>query len=212
MRIVVCDDDRLLLEALARALELHGFSVEARVSTSREAVAAVRRLEPDVLLIDLGLPDGDGLSAAREVTRHHPTTRVVILTASEEPAAVAEADRLGLAGYVGKDQRLERVVEALHKAAEGKGRVDRDLMRRYADNRASVTEPSPLEKLTAQERVVLDCLGNGLSTSEIVTHLGIGHTTVRSHIQAILDKLDVHSRIQAVAVLHDSRNGRAVGQ
>jgi two-component system nitrate/nitrite response regulator NarL len=212
MRIVVCDDDMLLLAALSRALELKGFMVEATVSTSRDAVAAVKRFHPDVLLIDLGLPDGNGLGAAREVMRDHPGTKVVILTASDDPSAVLEADRLSLAGYVSKDMRLDSVVEALRRAASGTGKVDKALLRRFADASPKESEASVLDKLTAQERVVLGCLGDGLSTSEIVTRLGIGHTTVRSHIQAILDKLGVHSRIQAVAVLRDGSNSRAVGQ
>lgn len=214
MRIVVCDDDRLLLESLARALELKGFMVEAATSTPQEAVAAVRRLRPDVLLIDLGFPEGDGLDAARQVRRDHPETYVVILTASEEPASLLEADKLGLAGYVGKDQRLDAIVEALRRAAQGEGRVDKTLLRRLGGTGGDTSgRTSVLDKLTAQEKVVLGCLGDGLSTSEIVARLGISHTTVRSHIQAILVKLGVHSRLQAVAVLRDGDGGRrAVGQ
>lgn len=214
MRIVVCDDDRLLLESLSRALEHRGFTVLAATTTPREAVAAVRRYRPDVLLIDLGFPDGDGLDAARDVRRDHPETHVVILTASEDPASLLEADKLGLAGYVGKDQRLDGIVEVLQRAAQGKGRVDKALLRRLGGSSDPVSaEVSVLERLTAQERVVLDCLGDGLSTPEIVARLGISHTTVRSHIQAILAKLGVHSRLQAVAVLRDGDGGpRAVGQ
>jgi two-component system nitrate/nitrite response regulator NarL len=213
VRIVVCDDDRLLLESLSRALELKGFTVQAATSTPDEAVAAVRRLRPDVLLIDLGFPDGHGLDAAREVRARYPETRVVILTASQEPASLLEADKLGLAGYVGKDQRLDGIVEALRRAAQGQGRVDRALLRRVGGTGARTAgRLSVLDKLTAQERVVLDCLGDGLSTSEIVARLGISHTTVRSHIQAILAKLGVHSRLQAVAMLRDEDGSRAVGQ
>jgi two-component system nitrate/nitrite response regulator NarL len=214
VRIVVCDDDRLLLEALSRALELKGFTVEAATSAIHEAVAAVRRFRPDVLLIDLGFPEGDGLDAARLVRRHYPETQVVILTASEDPASLLEADKLGLAGYVGKDQRLDGIVDALRSAGQGKGRVDKALLRRFGAKRARAGgQPSLLDKLTAQERVILGCLGDGLSTSEIVARLGISHTTVRSHIQAILAKLGVHSRLQAVAVLRDGGGSqRAVGQ
>lgn len=214
MRIVVCDDDRLLVESLAHALKLKGFTVEAVTSTPPEAVAAVRRLRPDVLLIDLGFPEGSGLDAAREVRRTYPETRVVILTASEDPGSLLEADKLGLAGYVGKDQRLDGIVEALRRAAEGVGRVDKAQLRRLEGTRdRAAGQLSVLDKLTAQEQVVLGCLGDGLSTSEIVTRLGISHTTVRSHIQAILAKLGVHSRLQAVAVLKDGDSrARAVGQ
>jgi len=213
MRIVVCDDDRLLLESLTRALEVKGFTVVAATTSGQQAVAAVVRFRPDVLLIDLRLPDGDGLQAAREVKRHRPETPVVILTASEDPAALAEAEKLGLAGYVGKDQRLDGVVRALRRAAEGTGRVDASLVSRSGAQTRGAGPPSALDKLTAQERVVLGCLEDGLSTSEIVGRLGISHTTVRSHIQAILDKLGVHSRLQAVAVLRENEGRqRAVGQ
>src|SRR5215213_4937036 len=115
MRIVVCDDDRLLLESLSRALELRGFTVEAATSAPHEAVSAVQRFSPDVLLIDLGFPEGDGLDAARDVRRNYPETQVVILTASQDRAPVFEAAKLGLAGYVGKDQRLDGIVEALRR-------------------------------------------------------------------------------------------------
>jgi two-component system, NarL family, nitrate/nitrite response regulator NarL len=213
VRIVVCDDDRLLLESLSRALELKGFTVEAATSAPHEAVSAVRRFRPDVLLIDLGFPDGYGLDAAREVRASCPETRVVILTASEDPAALLEADSLGLAGYVGKDQRLDGIVEALRRAAHGQGRVDRALLRRLGGSGVrAVGQLSVLDKLTAQEHVVLGCLADGLSTSEIVVRLGISQTTVRSHIQAILAKLGVHSRLQAVALLRDEDGSRAVGQ
>lgn len=210
----MCDDDRLLVESLAHALKLKGFTVEAVTSTPPEAVAAVRRLRPDVLLIDLGFPEGSGLDAAREVRRTYPETRVVILTASEDPGSLLEADKLGLAGYVGKDQRLDGIVEALRRAAEGVGRVDKAQLRRLEGTRdRAAGQLSVLDKLTAQEQVVLGCLGDGLSTSEIVTRLGISHTTVRSHIQSILAKLGVHSRLQAVAVLKDGDSRvRAVGQ
>jgi two-component system nitrate/nitrite response regulator NarL len=214
VRIVICDDHRLLLESLARALETRGFTVVATTSASRDAVAAVERYRPELLLIDLALPDGTGLEAARQVMRSRPGTRVVILTASEDLTPILEADQLGVAGYIGKDQRLDSIADTLRRAAQGAGGVDKALLRRVGASQARTSgEVSPLDKLTAQEQVVLGCLGDGLSTSEIVVHLGISHTTVRSHIQAILAKLGVHSRLQAVAVLRDG-NGRAtaVGQ
>jgi DNA-binding NarL/FixJ family response regulator len=212
VRIVICDDHRLLLEALTRALTLRGFTVEASVSTPEEAVAAVDRLRPELLLLDLGFPHGNGAAAAREVLMRFPKTRVVIITGSTEAAAVQEAARLGVAGFVRKDERLDGIVSALHRAAAGDGRLDRSVQRTL-----ETTPPAPgdrrsdVDRLTAQERVVLRCLADGLSTAEIVDQLGISPTTVRSHIQSILSKLGVHSRIQAVALLRDP-GPRAVGQ
>jgi two-component system nitrate/nitrite response regulator NarL len=204
MRIVVCDDHRLLLEALSTALALQGFTVEAATTDPADAVAAVKLYDPDLLLIDLGFPDGNGLEAARELARSHPRTRVVIITGSDDPAPLLKAMQIGVAGYVRKDLRLDGIVAALRQAAEGVLPIDRALVRRLSSVAEPLTRPSPaFDLLTGQERVVLGCLVDGLRTSEIVSRLGISNSTVRSHIQAILYKLGVHSRLQAVALLNE---------
>ncbi len=214
MRIVLCDDHRLLLEALSKALGSQGFTIEAATSSPADAVAAVKSFDPDLLLIDLGFPDSDGLTAAREVARSHPRTRVVILTGSDQLAPLREAMKIGVAGYVRKDQRLSGIVQALRQAAQGESSIDKTLLRRLGSNPTGPTkQPQVLDRLTQQERVVLGCLADGLQTSEIVRRLGIRNSTVRSHIQAILSKLGVHSRLQAVALLHESgRPSRAVAE
>ena len=98
MRIVVCDDNRVLLEALSHALATRGFVVEAATSRPAEAVAAVKAYQPDLLLVDVSFPDGNGLDVAREVMSHHPRTRVVVLTGSDDAATAIEAARIGVAG------------------------------------------------------------------------------------------------------------------
>ena len=200
MRIVMCDDNRLLLEALSNALALQGFTVEAATSTPAEAVAAVRLYDPDILLIDLGFEGADGLTAAREVARSHPRTRVVILTGSDDPESLLEAMRIGVAGYVRKDQRLDGIVTALRRAAEGESAIDKTLLRKLTSAARPHSRRSAVASLTQQERVVLCYLAEGLQTNEIVSQLGISTSTVRSHIQAILSKLGVHTRLQAVAL------------
>jgi two-component system, NarL family, nitrate/nitrite response regulator NarL len=214
MRIVLCDDHRLLLEALSKALGSQGFTVEAATSRPADAVAAVKLFDPDLLLIDLGFPEGDGLTAAREVARSHPRTRVVVLTGSDDLAPLREAMRIGVAGYVRKDQRLSGIVQALRQAADGESSIDKALLRRLGSPAAEPTkQPHVLDRLTQQETVVLGCLADGLQTSEIVKRLGIRNSTVRSHIQAILSKLGVHSRLQAVALLNETdRPSRAVAE
>lgn len=201
MRIVVCDDHRLLLEALSHALAMQGFTVEAATSHPAEAVAAVKLHDPDLLLIDLTFPDGSGLDAAREVIAGHPRTRVVVLTGSDDPAAALEAIRIGVAGYIRKDHRLSAIVEALVRAASGEPWIDATTLRRLRSAQAQAPAArSRVDDLTPQERVVLGMLREGLSTAEIVDRMRIGNSTVRSHIQAILTKLGVHSRLQAVAM------------
>ena len=202
MRIVVCDDHRVLLEALSHALSTRGYTVEATASTPAEAVAAVKRHEPDLLLVDVSFPDGSGLDAAREVISHHPRTRVVILTGSDDASTAMEAARIGVAGYIRKDQRLSAIAEALCRAAAGEPWVDATALKRLRSAQSNATAPRhPVDELTRQERVVLAMLEEGLSTAEIVRRMGIGTSTVRSHIQAILTKLGVHSRVQAVAMV-----------
>ena len=214
MRIVLCDDHRLLLESLSKALASQGFTVEAAASNPADAVAAVRQFDPDLLLIDLGFPEGDGLMAAREVVRSHPRTRVVVLTGSDELTPLREAMKIGVAGYVRKDQRLGGIVQALRQAAQGESSIDKTLLHRLGSATGAPTkQPQVLDRLTQQEMVVLGCLADGLQTSEIVARLGIRNSTVRSHIQAILSKLGVHSRLQAVALLNETnRRGRGVAE
>jgi len=209
MRIVVCDDHRLLLEALSNALALQGFTVEAATSAPSEAVAAVRLFDPDLLLIDLAFPDGDGLTAVRDLARSHPRTRVVIITGSDDPAPLLEAMKIGVAGYVRKDQHLDGIVAALRQAANGEPSIDKTLLRRLGSATNGHPRDRPVvERLTHQERVVLGCLADGLETLEIVSRLGISNSTVRSHIQSILSKLGVHTRLQAVALLNERDRNR----
>ena len=214
MRIVVCDDNRLLLEALSNALALQGFTVEAATSAPGEAIAAVRLYDPDILLIDLGFPGADGLSAAREVARYHPRTRVVIITGWDDPAPLLEAMRIGVAGYVRKDQRLDGIVAALRRAAEGETAIDKTLLRRLTSatrDRTPGARRSP--DSPSRNASFSGYLADGLQTSEIVSRLGISTSTVRSHIQAILSKLGVHTRLQAVAVFNETDlSQRAVGE
>jgi two-component system nitrate/nitrite response regulator NarL len=215
MRIVICDDHRLLLEAMASALAAHGHIVEAATSTPHDAVVSVRLHDPDVLLLDLGFPDGNGLDAAREVVTHHPRTKVVVFTGSNELPPLRAALELGVAGYVRKDSHIGEIIEAMERAHQGEAAVDETLLRRlgHSDSR-SATPRTAVDALTARERDIVRLLGEGLNTSQIVEVLGISNSTVRSHIQAILSKLRVHSRLQAVALLsaaEQDRNGHGHG-
>jgi DNA-binding NarL/FixJ family response regulator len=202
MRLVICDDHLLLLTGLTSALAQLGFTIEAAVSTPDDAVRAVERHAPDVLLIDLCFPVGSGLDAAREVVQRHPGTRVVMLTGSDAPEHLAEALELGAAGYVRKAQPVEKIAAALERAGSGVLTVDRELLRDLRDDVAGLGQPrTPLDDLTPRERHVLQLLRRGMSTLDIVRELGVSPSTVRTHVQSIFIKLDVHSRLEAVALL-----------
>jgi two-component system nitrate/nitrite response regulator NarL len=212
VRIVLCDDHRLLLEALSITLSLQGFTVQAATPEPKQAVEAVRQLDPDLLLMDLGFNEGsDGLIAVREVRRSNPRTRVVIFTGSSDPAPMLEAVKMGVSGVVRKDNRIDNIVTTLRRAAAGESTFDeRTLMRMIGAGQPTQAPRAPIDNLTGQERVVLQSLADGKSTSEIVGQLSISQSTVRSHIRSILSRLGVHSRLEAVAVHNETAGARRV--
>jgi two-component system nitrate/nitrite response regulator NarL len=208
MRLVICDDHRLLLEALATALAGRGFTVEATVGSPGEAVRAVALNDPDILLTDLSFPAGSGLDAAREVLATHPRTKVVVITASEQPEPLLEALAMGVSGYLAKDRSIDSLASALEEVARGGTSIDKDLLRGVP--RASVSAPRrrrPLDTLTPTESRVIDLLATGMSTGDIVRSLGVTQSTLRTHVQNIFTKLDVHTRLQAVALLTNGAAG-----
>jgi two-component system nitrate/nitrite response regulator NarL len=209
MRIVICDGHRLLLEGLAIAIAGFGHTVEAATCAPQDAVVSVRLHDPDVLLLDLSFPDGRSLDAASQVITHHGRTKVVAFTGSNEPALLREALALGVDGYVGKDSRIEHIVQAMERAHRGEAAVDATLLRRLGrSDRPPAAPRAAVDTLTAREKDIVALLGEGLSTAQIVERLGISNSTVRSHIQAILSKLLVHSRVQAVALVSAAEDGR----
>ena len=207
MRVVICDDHLLLLEALATALANRGITVEAATTSQDEAIRAVALHRPDVLLIDLTFPSGSGLDAARQVLERHPPTKVVMITGADAPEALAEALAIGVSGYVLKDQRVDEICAALEVAARGEMSVHRSLLRQIKRTAEIPPQRSGLEDLTPREHHVLQLMMGGMDTRQIVQQLGVSQSTVRTHVQSILSKLGVHSRLQAVAALAEASAG-----
>ena len=188
MRIVICDDHRLLAEALATAIVRAGHTVEAVAATPTDGVAAVDRTRPDVLLLDLSFPG----------------TRTVVLTGSASVRSLWRALEIGVAGYLRKDERIDQMLTTLERCTRGEKVVDDVLMRRLERSLRERERSRTLSSdFTPRERAVADLLREGLNTTQIVARLGISHSTVRTHVRGILSKLDVHSRIEAVALLDD---------
>jgi DNA-binding NarL/FixJ family response regulator len=211
VKIVICDDHRLFLEAMALALGGRGFDVVAAVTTPEEAVSAVARHEADLLLIDLNFPAGSGLDAARRVLDTHPETTVVMITATEAAEPLAAAVELGVSGYLYKDQPIASIATALEVAGRGGLVVNHDLLRAARAPRVPRQQRRPLDSLTPREHDVLAMLVDGLDTRQIVRRMGVSHSTVRTHIQNILAKLGVHSRLQAVAALAEEQALSPIG-
>jgi two-component system nitrate/nitrite response regulator NarL len=200
VRMVLCDSNRLLCEALASMLQAHGHPVLAIATTADESIAAVAAHRPDACLLDLRFTDGSGLDAARAVRRCAPETKIVIFSRATDPAEVAEAKKIGVAGFLRKDQKLEAITGALGVINAGKTAFDPGSVRQPSRR----TVPSPAEellgRLTPRERQVLQRIVAGQSTGQMAREMNVAMSTVRSHIGRVLCKLDAHSQVQAAAI------------
>jgi two-component system nitrate/nitrite response regulator NarL len=200
MRIVICDDHLLFLDALGSALSAHGHDVVAQVTGPAAAVQAVRDHRPDLLILDAHFPAGSGLEAVRAVRGDGPGTEILLLSASTDPEVVAAALQSGAVGFVRKDRGLGALLGALGRAAAGDLVVDADLFRAALTSRRERTHrdvPWLAKFLTSREREVLARIVAGESTNEMAVAMGVAPSTARTHVQNVLQKLGVHSRLQA---------------
>jgi two-component system nitrate/nitrite response regulator NarL len=200
MRIVLCDNNRILCEALASMLQARGHPVLAIATTARDSIAAVAANRPDACLLELRFPDGSGLDVVRAIRRSVPETKIVVFSRITDPAEVSEAKKIGVAGFLHKDQKLQTITVALGVISAGRTAFDPGCSRRPSRR----TMPSPteemLQKLTPRERQVLQRIVAGQSTGQMAREMNVAMSTLRSHIGRILNKLDAHSQVQAAAI------------
>ena len=206
MNLVLCDDHLLLLEALQPALELRGHRVLAAVTTPEEAVAAVIEHHPDILLADVYFPDGSsGLRIAAEVAEAAPDTRVVFLSGGSDPEMVRAGVDAGAVGFTRKGRDLGGILRVLDRVMAGETVIDPDLLR-AAVGRHHEPEEHNIRWLagflTGREREVLDHIVAGDNTAQMAEAMGIARTTARTHVQSVLTKLGVHSRLQAATAMY----------
>jgi DNA-binding NarL/FixJ family response regulator len=209
-RILIVDDHPLTRDALATLLGQHGFDVVGQAGDGNEAIEAARRLQPDLVLLDLSMPDLDGLGALPQLRDAAPECEVVMLTASGTEDNLLAAIRGGAAGYLLKTEPPERIVEFLNGVAEGEaalsGAIARRLLERVRDGAADEGVPDAIAgALSARELEVLLLLDEHLGTDEIAKRLFISEHTVRSHVKSLLRKLEVSSRREALEALARAR-------
>ncbi len=176
------------------------------VSTGREALEAVKQVRPDLVLIDVGLPDGHGIAIGRDILEEAPGTKVVALTALEDERTVQDALRSGLHGYLTKSTEPAPFKRALESIADGQTVFPHRLGRQPGWSNGHRSQEELLgEQLTGREVEVLQLLAEGASSRDIAQKLSVSPNTVRTHVQGILSKLQVHSRLEAAAfaVRHD---------
>lgn len=206
MRLVLCDDNRILCDALAAALEPRGHQTLAIATTANDGVAAVAGCHPDACLLDLRFPGGDdGLGAARAIRQNYPDTAVLVLSALTDPATSSRAREIGVAGFLVKDQNIDQIADALDVIAAG-GQAFTPVRARVPSPRRVPARPSyPLSALTQREREVLRRIARGQSTGQMAREMEITTSTLRTYVRNALAKVGVHSRLEAAALV--SRGG-----
>ena len=210
VRVLIADDQQLVRSGFRMILESEeGLEVVAEAADGREAVAAVRRLKPDVALMDLRMPVMDGIAATAEIAADHEIpTRILVVTTFDTEEHVYAALRAGASGFVLKDAPPEELASAVRVVAAGEAMLAPSVTRRVIEEFARVSRDpgarASLEDLTEREVEVLRLMARGLSNGEIAAELTIGETTVKTHVGNILMKLDIRDRAQAVVAAYES--------
>ncbi|MFE3031180.1 response regulator [Streptomyces canus] len=212
VRVVVADDQELVRSGFTMILEAQqDIEVVAEAGDGAEAVAAVRRHTPDVLLLDIRMPVMDGLEAARRVCASS-SCKVVMLTTFDLDEYVYDALYAGASGFLLKDVRRDDLVHAVRVVAGGDSllaptitrRLVADIVRRRREEAATGTTPDRLDVLTAREVEILRMLARGLSNAEIATTLFVSEHTVKTHVSNVLSKLGLRDRVQAVICAYET--------
>jgi NarL family two-component system response regulator LiaR len=199
IRVLVVDDHAVVREGLRRFLELQeGIEVAGEAADGREAVATAERLKPDVVLMDLVMPEMDGVAAMRALRERVPAARAIVLTSFLDEDKLMPALRAGAAGYLLKDARPQELARAVRAAHAGEALIDPVVAAQLVETLAHDGEP--LDRLTPREREVLELLGRGFANKRIALELGLSEKTVKTHVGHVLEKLGVSDRTQAAVV------------
>ena len=203
MRLVLCDDNLLLGEALAPALTASGHQIAAITTSLAGGLAAIRAHKPDACLIGLRLPGGDGLAGIRAIKQRHPGTAVVILARAADPPVAWEARELGVVGFLSKDANVAQITQALAMVAAGETVFEPGLSSRPVAG--APRRDRRVYELTPREQEVLRRIVDGQGTGQMAKEMNIATSTLRSYVKTLLTKLGTHSRLQAAALA--SREG-----
>jgi DNA-binding NarL/FixJ family response regulator len=220
MRILIADDHTLFRDSLRSLLEARGLEVVGEARDGREACELARRLSPDVVLMDLSMPELDGLAATRQISAELPAVKVVVLTASDDDAKLFEAIKSGAQGYLLKNLDAEEFFSLLERTERGEPALTPAIARKLlAEFARPQSEPTPRQEagkdaqarpdpdaLTEREHEILELLVQGVTSNRrLARQLGVSENTVKFHVRHILDKLHLHNRAQVVG--HALRHG-----
>jgi two-component system nitrate/nitrite response regulator NarL len=200
MRLVLCDDNRILCEAFASVFQAHGHRVLAIATHASEGVAAVCAHKPDACLLDVRLPDGSGIDAAQAMREHNPDAKIVMLSCLDDLSVVSAAKKAGVVGFLRKDQRVDAIVRAVEAVGAGGMAFDPATSRPQGRRMTGKDREPWLEVLTKRETEVLRRIATGQATGQMASEMGVTISTLRSYVKSVLAKLGVHSRLEAAAI------------
>ncbi|MEO6206762.1 MAG: response regulator transcription factor [Candidatus Limnocylindrales bacterium] len=209
LRMLVVDDHEVVRQGLVALLgRREGFQVVAEAGTVAEAIEATRRFEPDIVVMDVRLPDGSGVEACREIRSEFPSTRVVMLTSYPDEEAVLSAIVAGASGYLLKQVRARDLITALETVGRGGSLLDPAVTEKVLERIRRIAtggQSDELAALTAQERRILLLVAEGKTNKEIATEIFLSDKTVKNYVSSILSKLNLERRAQAAAFVAKHR-------
>jgi len=204
MKILLCDDQAVIRDGLEMLLNLEkDMQVIGSASDGAEAIELAAQKQPDLILMDLKMPGTNGIEATREIRARFPEIKILVLTTYDDDEWVFDTIRAGASGYLLKDTPRQKIVEAIRGTMDGKSFLDPSvagkLMNQVASNQ---TQPASVlaERLTERELDVLRLIAKGFNNSDIAAQLHLSEGTVRNHVSAILEKLNVSDRTQAAVI------------
>ncbi|HVV58585.1 MAG TPA: response regulator transcription factor [Gaiellaceae bacterium] len=209
IRVLLVDDQALVRSGFRMILEARDdLEVVGEAENGREAVELAASTRPDVILMDVRMPDVDGVEATQQILAAGSPARVLILTTFDLDEYVVRAIRAGASGFLLKDVRPAELVDAIRVVAAGDAllapSVTRRLLDRFARTLEDESPPAALDELTEREREILGLVARGLSNAEIAERLVVSETTVKTHVSSVLRKLGLRDRVQAVIAAYDA--------
>ncbi|MGH2942752.1 MAG: response regulator [Solirubrobacteraceae bacterium] len=209
IRVLIADDQSLVRAGFRLVLENHpDLEVVGEAANGNQAVHSAGRLEPDVVLMDIRMPELDGIAATRQITARH-RARVLVLTTYDLDEYVYDALQAGASGFLLKDTPPQQLADGIRAVADGEALLAPTVTRRLIEEFARIgparrTPPAALGELTPRELEVLRLLARGMSNAEIAAALVLGDTTVKTHVTHVLGKLGLRDRVQAVVLAYES--------
>ena len=209
IRVLIADDQELVRTGFRVILEAEGdISVVAEAQNGLEAVRQSALVKPEVVLMDIRMPELDGLAATEQILRQQEPPTVVVLTTFDQNEYIYRALRAGAAGFLLKDAPSTRLIAAVRAAATGDSLIEpsitQRLVERFAEPEVVAGLPAQLEGLTERELDVLRLMARGLSNAEIADEIVVAESTVKTHVARVLNKLGVRDRVQAVVVAYET--------